>query len=150
MAESKRLTADDRLDIIDLGASYAFYLDSGDVDGFINNFTPDGTLFEIHKGHAGIRSFIEQLIREGRAGPLPSGDVAFRHVIGPPFIRGDNQRVEVYTYNLRVHMGTQRPVAGATQYHDTCVKLDGRWLIESRVSKLVAGEAASEEPILKV
>ena len=43
------MSADDRLDIMDLIARYAYTLDSGDLDGYVNNFAPDGVLFESHQ-----------------------------------------------------------------------------------------------------
>ena len=58
MSESKRLSADDRLDIMDLIARYAYTLDSGDLDGYVNNFAPDGVLFEQHQGQVAIREYV--------------------------------------------------------------------------------------------
>ena len=69
-----RLTADDRLDIMDLIARYAHTLDTGDLDGYVNNFAPDGVLFEEHKGRDAIREYVAMLMRQGRAGPLPNGE----------------------------------------------------------------------------
>ena len=40
MTERTRLSAEDRLDIMDLIARYAYTLDSGDLDGYVNNFAP--------------------------------------------------------------------------------------------------------------
>ena len=58
MAEANRLSADDRLDIMDLIARYAHTLDSGDLDGYVNNFAPDGVLFERQKGRQQIRDYV--------------------------------------------------------------------------------------------
>ena len=82
VAEGNRLSADDRLDIMDLIARYAYTLDSGDLDGYVNNFAPDGVLFEHQRAASRFVTTSRMLMREGRAGPLPNGDVAYRHFVG--------------------------------------------------------------------
>ena len=148
---STRLTAEDRLDIIDLIARYAYTLDSGDLDGYVNNFAPDGVLFEQHKGRDQIRAYVASLMRQGRAGPLPNGDVAYRHFTGSPVIDGDGDgdRATVHSYLLWVNMGTDQPVSSAGQYIDEVVKLDGRWFFKSRTLKRLAGRFPSSEPVVK-
>src|ERR1700704_2401971 len=98
VSDGNRLSADDRLAIMDLIARYAYTLDSGDLDGYANNFAPDGLLFEKHRGRAAIKEFVASLQREGRAGPLPNGDVAYRHFVGSPVIDGANDRAIVHSY----------------------------------------------------
>src|SRR4051794_163455 len=98
MTERTRLSADDRLDIMDLIARYAYTLDSGDLDGYVNNFAPDGVLFEKNKGRDQIREYVGTLMRQGRAGPLPDGDVAYRHFVGSPVIDVSDGRVIVHSY----------------------------------------------------
>lgn len=149
MSESKRLSADDRLDIMDLIARYAYTLDSGDLDGYVNNFAPDGVLFEQHQGQRAIREYVSMLMRQGRAGPLPSGDVAYRHFVGSPVIDGDAAKVTVHSYLLWVNMGTDPPVSSAAEYTDECVKLDGRWVFQSRSLRRLAGRPPGSEPIIK-
>lgn len=149
MAEDGRLSADDRLDIMDLIARYAHTLDSGDLDGYVNNFAPDGVLFEQHQGQAAIREYVGMLMREGRAGPLPSGDVAHRHFAGAPTIDGKSGRATVHSYLLWVRMGSEPPVCAAAEYTDECVKLDGRWVFKSRVLRRLAGEFPGTQPVIK-
>src|SRR5258708_33558062 len=149
MPETHRLSAEDRLDIMDLIARYASTLDAGDLDGYVNNFAPDGVLFEQHKGRAEIREYVAMLMREGRAGPLPDGDVAHRHFVGSPVIDGSDDRATVHSYLLWVNMGSDPPVSAAAEYTDAVVKLDGRWVFQSRSLRRLAGRFPSAEAVVK-
>jgi hypothetical protein len=146
-ASAARLSADDRLDIMDLIARYAHTLDSGDLDGYVSNFAPDGILFEQHRGREAIRAYVAMLMQQGRAGPLPSGDVARRHFVGAPTIDGQDGHASVHSYLLWVNMGADPPVSAAAEYFDQCVKLDGRWYFQSRVLHRLAGRFPSNEPV---
>jgi uncharacterized protein (TIGR02246 family) len=149
MTERTRLSADDRLDIMDLIARYAYTLDSGDLDGYVNNFAPDGILFEQHVGRDKIREYVAMLMRQGRAGPLTDGDVASRHFVGSPVIDGGNDRATVHSYLLWVNAGSDPPVSAAAEYTDECVKLDGRWYFQKRSLRRLAGRFPGSEPVIK-
>jgi uncharacterized protein (TIGR02246 family) len=142
-----RLSAEDRLDIMDLIARYAHTLDTGDLDGYVDNFAPDGVLFERHHGRDQIREYVGMLMREGRAGPLPNGDVAYRHFPGQPTIDGSDGRASVHSYLLWITMGTEPPMNAAAEYLDECVKLDGRWYFASRTLRRLAGRPPGAEPV---
>ena len=148
MTQRSRLSADDRLDIIDLIARYASTLDAGDLDGYVNNFAPDGVLFEQHRGQAAIRDYVSMLMRQGRAGPLPNGDVAYRHFVGSAVIDGDDGKVTVHSYLLWVNMGSDPPVSSAAEYADTCIKHNGRWVFQSRSLRRLAGRFPGAEPVI--
>jgi hypothetical protein len=145
---TNRLTAEDRLDIMDLIARYAYTLDSGDLDGYVNNFAPDGVLFEQHRGREAIRDYVKTLMRQGRAGPLPSGDVAYRHFVGSPVIDGAGDQATVHSYLLWVNMGSDPPVSAAAEYTDEVTKLDGRWYFGSRTLRRLAGRFPSSDPVV--
>jgi hypothetical protein len=149
MAQTARLSAEDRLDIMDLIARYAHTLDSGDLEGYVKNFAPDGVLFEQHRGRDQIRHYVAGLMLEGRAGPLPNGDVAYRHFVGAPTIDGADGRATVHSYLLWVNMGSEPPVSAAAEYIDEVVKLDGNWYFQSRVLHRLAGRFPSSEPVLQ-
>ena len=150
MTQRSRLSADDRLDIMDLIARYASTLDAGDLEGYVSNFAPDGLLFEQHHGRDQIREYLRMLFRQGRAGPLPNGDVAYRHFVGAPTIdsAGDG-RATVHSYLLWVNMGTEPPVSAAAEYRDECVKIDGQWFFQSRALKRLAGRPPGPEPVIQ-
>jgi hypothetical protein len=145
----RRLSAEDRLDIMDLIARYASTLDAGDLDGYVNNLAPDGVLFEQHQGREQIRNYVAMLMRQGRAGPLPGGDVAYRHFVGAPTIDGAEERATVHSYLLWINMGSEPPVKAAAEYRDECIKLDGEWFFKSRVLMRLAGQFPSSEPVVK-
>jgi len=144
-----RLSAEDRLDVMDLIARYAYTLDGGDLDGYVNNFAPDGVLFEAHRGREAIRSYVAMLMRERRAGPLPNGDVAYRHFVGSPVIDGADDRATVHSYLLWVNMGSDPPVSAAAEYTDQVVKLDGRWFFAARSLRRLAGRFPSSDPVVQ-
>jgi hypothetical protein len=141
-----RLSAEDRLDVMDLIARYAYTLDTGDLDGYVNNFAPEAVLFESHRGRDAIREYVAMLMRVGRAGPLPNGDVAYRHFVGSPVIDGADDRATVHSYLLWVNMGSEPPVSAAAEYTDEVVKLDGRWYFASRSLRRLAGRFPSSDP----
>jgi hypothetical protein len=150
MSEAGRLTAEDRLDIMDLLARYARCLDSGDLDGYVDNFAPDGVFdgtYGLSTGHAEIRAYIGQVIAEGRGGPLPNGDVAYRHFVGNPVIDGAGDHATVHSYMNLVNMGTDPPISATAEYNDSVVKLNGRWVFQTRASKWLAGKQPSKDPI---
>jgi uncharacterized protein (TIGR02246 family) len=148
VAEGNRLSADDRLDILDLIARYAHTLDTGDLDGYVNNFAPDAVLFGNHQGRQAIRDYVAMLMRQGRAGPLPNGDVAYRHFPGQSTIDGAGDHATVHSYLLWINMGSEPPIAAAAEYVDECVKLDGRWYFQSRVLHRLAGRPPGSQRVV--
>ncbi len=149
MTNAARLAAEDRLEIVELMARYARATDTGDLDAYVNLFAPDGVLFSRHQGREAIREFMGQVMREGRAGPMPNGDVVFRHFVGQPVIDWDGSVATVHSYSLWVNLGPNPPVTAAAAYTDTIVKVDGRWVFQTRDFKRVAGVLPSMEDLLE-
>ena len=128
------MSADDRLSIMDLLARYARCLDSGDLDGYVNNFAPDGVLFGTHVGRQQIRDYVGQVIARRNTDPSRR-----MHLVGSPVIKGDGQRATVHSYLLWIELGAESPVSAAAEYNDSVVKLDGRWVFESRMLTRLVG-----------
>lgn len=146
---TRPLTAEDRLDILDLVARYASALDRGDVDMYVNNFAPDATLFDRAHGRDEIRQLVLDLQKEGRAGPLPDGDVAYRHFAQSVTIDAESEtRARVHSYLLWVFMGTEPPVKAAAEYNDIVVKIDGSWYFQSRTLRRLAGSPPGPNPVI--
>ena len=132
-----QLTAEDRLEIIDLIANYALCIDSGDLEGFLDNFLPDATLESgsgTAEGHAGIREwFLARARRLGEDLTRPRHFV--RHFVGIPALAGDGARCTAETYVLIVGYDSEQrvdvPLVG--RYEDTIAKVDGRWRFRRRV-----------------
>lgn len=131
---TSRLSTADRVDIMDLLARYARCLDSGDLDGYVNNFAPDGVLFGSHVGHGQIREYVEQVMRRR------AGDPQRRmHFVGFPVIEGNAGQVTVHSYLLWLQLGAASPISAAAEYVDECIKLNGRWLFKTRAITRLAG-----------
>jgi hypothetical protein len=131
------LTPQDRLDVMDLIASYAVCLDAGDIEGFLDNFMPDAVWDHINGpsiGHEAIRARVGYLMERHKVARDPA---ELRHFVGLPQIRGDGERCVARTYcvildydaghNIRV------PLLGS--YEDHCVKVDGRWRFARRITR---------------
>jgi uncharacterized protein (TIGR02246 family) len=145
---TRPLTAEDRLDIMDLVARYASTLDAGDLEGYVNNFAPDGVLFEHQVGRDAIREYVGKLMEEGRAGPLPNGDVAYRHFAQSVTIDAESAtRARVHSYLLWVFMGDEPPVKAAAAYLDEVEKVDGTWYFKSRTLNFAAGTRPGSERV---
>jgi hypothetical protein len=114
---SDPLTLQDRVEISDLFARYAWCLDTRDVEGFASNFAPNGA--------------IDDPAYPGR-----------QHFIAQSLFDGDGNRCRVRSYA----MVTSRKPDGACavlslgHYDDVCVKLEGHWVFAERVFKRWAGD----------
>ena len=132
MPAIERPSAEDRLDILELFAQYAWAFDTGDHDGFVACFTPDA-YYEMPGGrvfpdHQAIRGYVTTLT----SSPLWAGR---QHHIGQVIIRGNGERATVKSYALGTHrlMNGSCLVFFAGYYDDVVVKRDGRWLFARRV-----------------
>jgi hypothetical protein len=136
VSNTTSLSNDDRLSIIDLLARYARCLDSGDLEGYVQNFATDGTLFGTHVGHAQIRDYVRQVIARRDADPSRR-----MHFVGIPVIDGDAERATAHSYLLWIQTGAESPISAAAEYVDSVVKVNGRWVFESRALTRLAGRA---------
>jgi hypothetical protein len=126
------LTVADRLDIYDLFARYGWALDSGDADGVVAAFTPDGvvevmeTTFEAR--FPNIREWITDFFatNEGFRGR--------QHYINQIVIDGDGQAARVKAFWMVVKAETvtskTRFIHNNGYYNNTLIKVDGRWLFK--------------------
>jgi hypothetical protein len=129
------MSAEDKLAVIDLIADYAFRVDSGDVEGYINNFAPDGVFDTSNgplEGRDAIRAYVAHLVEIGQVGGGPG---TRRHFMGIPAIHGDSERCTAKTYILwpasnADGVGAQVVRVGA--YTDDIVKVNGAWKFARR------------------
>jgi hypothetical protein len=129
------MSAQDRLDVLDILARYARCLDTPDVAGLDEVFHADAVLDHIQgkaTGHAAIRAWAQGLVDGGRVGASPPQLV---HFVGLPLISGDSERCACVTYSLILTYNAEKqislPLVGS--YHDTFEKRNGRWRIAERV-----------------
>src|SRR5262249_20917864 len=107
-----------------------------DLDGYVSNFAPDGVLFGNHVGRDQIREYVGKVIDRRNADPARR-----MHFVGTPTIDGTSERATVHSYLLWIQLGATSPISAAAEYNDTCIKLDGRWVFESRTLTRLAGQS---------
>lgn len=121
-----RLSADDRLEVMDLLAHYAYAMDGTDAQAFLDCFIPDAELdigYRTVKGEAELREFADYFMNKpGRP---------WYHHISTISIEGDGQRCRTRSYMLMTSLDEagKSQVHGCANYHDEFVKVAGRWLI---------------------
>lgn len=127
MTEGTSLTAEDRFMIMDLYARYAWSMDSGDLDAFVDCFAPDAELNwggPPARGREAIRRTEESFLEDSGFPGAQHFALQFR------FIDGDTSGARVRAYVARLHRipgTTNSQIIWQGFYTDTVVKLDGRW-----------------------
>jgi 3-phenylpropionate/cinnamic acid dioxygenase small subunit len=128
-------TAQDRLDVMDVIASYALNIDAGNVDGWVANFHEDAVLDSISTpatGHKELRAWVQRLIDNGTVGGTPA---TMRHFVGLPLINGESgERCQSRTICVILDYDPEKkirvPLVGS--YEDTFTKKDGKWRFQTR------------------
>ncbi len=123
-----QLSADDRLAIQEIIATYCHALDLGRWEEFAALFTDDcrldfGSLMGVYEGRAGVRSFTERMAGLG---------LFMRHYTTNVVLAGDGERARGQSYVLAI---TGPPGASLTttgRYEDEFVKVSGRWRLRVR------------------
>ena len=129
MSAAQQLSAEDRLDIMDLYARYAWAMDSGDTEAFLDVFLPDATLYMSRSatGHAELRRWHERFLKDSGFPGSQHFATQFRFVE----VEGNRVKTRVYVARLyRLPGTTHSSVIWQGYYTDTCVKVDGRWYYE--------------------
>lgn len=134
MPHLKPMTAEDRVAVFDLIARYAQCIDGGDLDGYVANFLPEGSIewaSGIAKGRDEIRKWVGGLMATGRIGSEPA---LTRHFVGLPYVTGNSGRCTARTYVIIFALDeagkVQTPSVGS--YTDDIVKTDDGWLFARR------------------
>ena len=123
-----QLSADDRLTIQEIIATYCHALDLGRWEEFAALFTDDcrldfGSLMGVYEGRAGVRSFTERMAGLG---------LFMRHYTTNVVLEGDGAQARGQSYVLAI---TGPPGASLTttgRYEDEFVKVSGRWRLRVR------------------
>lgn len=126
MSQAVNLSAEDRLDIMDLYARYAWAMDSGDTEAFLDVFLPDATLYMARSatGHAELRQWHATFLKDSGFPGSQHFATQFRFVE----VDGDQVKMRVYVARLyRLPGTTHSSVIWQGYYTDTVVKVDGRW-----------------------
>ncbi len=123
-------TADDREEIRELYARYAFTIDHGPYEDWVKCFTPDGVFdsprMGRHEGHEGLRKFTAMYKHS-------AGDALVRHMITNVTFRIEGDRAMGGCYLNYYHVkGGKATLEALGRYQDELRKVDGEWLFQYR------------------
>ncbi len=148
MSDHFPASAEDKFQIHELLARYAWSFDTGDIDGFVACFAEDATLCEdvfeeVDRwvGRDAIRSMAERFFS------FPSFP-GRQHHASQILIEGDGDRRNVRAFCFVIESGHDRPcsVPFCGYYEDVVVKVGGRWLFEERVIRHWSGPVLRKFP----
>lgn len=138
------LSAEDRLDIMHVIASYSRLLDKRDVDSWLELWRPDAVLASMSgeaTGHEELRPWAHRLFEHRKVGFDPAQLV---HFIGLPVIDGDSERATSETYTIIFDYAddgkVRVPLVG--RYVDVFSRYEGKWRFERRT---INGDLAGQD-----
>jgi hypothetical protein len=127
-AQSRKLSADDYVEIQQLYAQYNNAIDSGDAEGYAGTFIPEG-VFNTFNGHDALVGFIHRW-RDNMKG------ANMRHWNSNLLITATPDGASGSVYLLLVDVSVRPPViATAAKYEDQLVKTPQGWRFKKRVTK---------------
>ena len=139
-SEATRLTADDRAEITELFARYAWTGDTGDIDGYVGLFTEDGVFDGVsgyYDAEAGLRRLAEEMHKGLRSRGL-------QHWVGNSMFSGTGERCVVQSMCFAPRrIENEHMIVFVGYYVDTCVKVEGEWKFERRRWRPWAGEVVT-------
>jgi hypothetical protein len=131
----EQLSLEDRQAMYDTLARYVWSMDTGDIEGVVATFTPDGVVKDItgkrwDAQEGGVRGFATHfLTRPHRRGG--------QHHVQHLFVEnaaGGGYRVTSYWLSLRWDTeGDTKSIRSLGSYVDTCVKVGGTWRIKEKI-----------------
>ncbi len=122
-----KLTAEDRMDIIELTATFDNAMDSEDVEKYLSTFVEDGELagfWGSTKGKENLRIEFPQLLDSFARGR--------RHLLTNHEVKGEGDTATMYSY-LTVFNRDESTMAGSGTFNDELVKVNGKWLFKKRI-----------------
>ncbi|MGH8066733.1 MAG: nuclear transport factor 2 family protein [Candidatus Entotheonellia bacterium] len=134
MADAK-ISLEDRQEIYDTLARYVWSMDTGDIEGVVATFTPDGVVKDVtgtrwDAAAGGVRGFASHfLTRPNRRG----GQHHVQHLLVEP-ADGGGYRVTSYWVSIQWDAEDDRKCIRAMgRYVDTCVQVNGHWRIKEKI-----------------
>jgi hypothetical protein len=125
----------ERQEIYDTLARYVWCMDTGDIEGVVATFTPDGVVKDVTGKHwdvaaGGARGFATHfLTRPNRRG----GQHHMQHLFVEP-AQGGGYRVTSYWVSIQwdAESGT-KAIRAMGSYVDTCVQVNGQWRMQEKI-----------------
>jgi hypothetical protein len=132
---ASHLSLEERQAMYDTLARYVWCMDTGDIEGVVAVFTPDGVVKDVtgkrwDAAAGGARGFATHfLTRPNRRG----GQHHVQHLFVEP-VDGSGFRITSYWVSIRWDTdGDQKAIRAMGSYVDTCVKVHGKWLIKEKI-----------------
>jgi hypothetical protein len=129
------ISLEDRQALYDTLARYVWSMDTGDIDGVVAAFTPDGVVKDVtgkrwDAAAGGVKGFASHfLTRPNRRG----GQHHVQHLFVEP-TAGEGYRVISYWVSMQWEgEGDRKFIRGMGSYVDTCVKVNGQWRIKEKI-----------------
>jgi ketosteroid isomerase-like protein len=126
------MTADDRLDIFDLFARYAWAYDCSDSEAYSDTFAADGVLADEGQLRVQGRPAIQKTIRHFFD---MRGTSLWQHHYDHLRIEGNGQECTVWSYWVVLEhrkLDDYHGVGRMGHHFSRCVKIDGRWYFKER------------------
>lgn len=124
-----KITADDRAEINELFARYAWAGDTGNVEEYLALFCPDG-IFDGVMGYFEGRSGLTRLVEDMVKGPRSYG---IQHWVSNSVFEGDDQNCVVKSMCFAPRrVENEHAIVFVAYYVDTCTKIDGQWRFKIR------------------
>ena len=128
------LSPEDRDAVYDVLRRYIWCMDTGDIDGIAATFTSDGTVKDITGTHwdgpDAPRRFAAHFIERPNR---PAGQHWVQHMSLDDSAAGSAHVTSYWFTVVRDSDDDRKFVTNLGRYIDTCVKLDGRWLIKEKL-----------------
>jgi hypothetical protein len=129
------ISLEDRQALYDTLARYVWGMDTGDIEGVVAVFTPDGVVKDVtgkrwDAASGGVRGFATYfLTRPNRRG----GQHHVQHLFVEP-AEGGGYCVISYWVSMQWDAeGDRKFLRAMGSYRDTCVKVDGQWRIKEKI-----------------
>lgn len=128
------LTTQDKLDIMELAARYAFTIDQRMAEEWADCFTEDGEMLSGNGQRvAGRAAFLEHM-RKSKAAGKQVRHWGCNHIVEGD---GDTARLRMYLMAVDISDGIRPYVIG--DYDDTVVRVNGKWKFKVRRINFAAG-----------
>ena len=129
------MSAQDRLEVMELIGRYQQCVDAGDDEAYANNFVPDGVVESpngVYRGREAIRGMVRDLVSKGR---ISRESTVVRHFVSMPYIYdGTSDKCAARTYMVTFGLDAEGDLIADTHwtYFDEIVKQGGAWLFAKR------------------